>query len=117
MSLNVEKESYSSLRGSLGIEVRSDFDGGGVQLRPFASAAIEKDLSGDDRIFHFAQTSAPTIVNRWEVKGSNDAYGRLSAGFSAAILDGVSMNVAGSATVGQDEGHETSAHLGFRAAF
>ena len=117
LSLNVDKQSYSSLRGSLGVEVRSDFDGGGVQLRPFASAAIEKDLDGDDRTFHFAQTSSPTIVNRWEVKGSNDAYGRLSAGFSAAILEGISLNVAGSATVAQDEGHETSAHLGFRAAF
>lgn len=117
LSLNVDRQSYQSLRGSLGIELRGDFEGGGVQLRPFGVAAIEKDFKGDDRTFHFAQTSAPTIVNRWDIAGSNKAYGRFSAGFSAAILEGVSLNVAGSATVGQDEGHETSAHLGLRAAF
>ena len=118
LDLNVGSARYSSLRGSIGGEVRGDFEGGGVQLRPFAAAVIEKDFRGDDRAFSFAQTSAPTIVNRFEVEdGSKKAYGRLSAGFSATILEGVSLNVAGSATVRKDQGNETSAHLGFRAGF
>ncbi|MDQ3077776.1 MAG: autotransporter outer membrane beta-barrel domain-containing protein, partial [Pseudomonadota bacterium] len=118
LTLNVDEISYSSLRGSVGAEIRGDFEGGGVQLRPFGSAVVEKDFTGDERTFHFAQTSAPTIVNRWQVEdGSKKAYGRFSAGFSAAILYGVSVNVAGSATVGKEQGNETSAHLGVRAAF
>jgi len=118
LDLNVGNARFSSLRGSLGGEVRGDFEGGGIQLRPFAAAVVEKDFKGDGRAFSFAQTSAPTIVNRFEVEdASKKAYGRFSAGFSAAILANVSLNVAGSATVGKDQGNETSAQLGFRAGF
>ena len=68
--------------------------------------------------FTFAQTSAPGIVNRFAVEdGSKKAYGRLSAGLSAAILSNVSLDAAVSGTVGKDQGNETSAHLGLRAAF
>ena len=118
LELSVDSISYKSLRGSAGVEVRSDFEGGGVQLRPFASAVVEKDFSGDDRTVRFAQTASPTIVNSFaQSDASKKAYGRFSAGFSAAILTGVSLDVAGSATVGKDQGEETSAHLGLRIGF
>ncbi len=118
LNLNVDSLSYKSLRGSVGVEVRGDFAGGGAQLRPFASAMIEKDFTGDERTVRFAQTSAPMIVNSFELEdASKDAYGRLSLGFNAAILSSVSLDVAGSATVGKDQGEETSAQLGFRFAF
>ncbi|MCL6699185.1 autotransporter domain-containing protein [Sphingomonas sp. NSE70-1] len=118
LTLNVDSLSYKSLRGSVGVEVRGDFEGGGAQLRPFASAVIEKDFTGDERTVRFSQTSAPTIVNSFELQdGSKDAYGRLSLGFSAAILESVSLDVAGSATVGKDQGEETSANVGFRFSF
>jgi uncharacterized protein YhjY with autotransporter beta-barrel domain len=118
LTLNVDSLSYRSLRGSAGIEVRSDFEGGGVQLRPFASAVVEKDFSGDERTVRFAQTASPTIVNSFELSdASKKAYGRFSAGFGAAILTGVSLDIAGSATVGKDQGEETSAHLGVRIGF
>jgi outer membrane lipase/esterase len=118
LTLHVDSLSYRSLRGSAGIEVRSDFEGGGVQLRPFASAVVEKDFSGDERTVRFAQTASPTIVNSFELSdASKKAYGRFSAGFGAAILTGVSLDIAGSATVGKDQGEETSAHLGVRIGF
>jgi phospholipase/lecithinase/hemolysin/uncharacterized protein YhjY with autotransporter beta-barrel domain len=118
LELNVDSVSYKSLRGSAGVELRSDFEGGGVQLRPFASAVVEKDFSGDDRTVRFSQTASPTIVNSFAfADGSKKAYGRFSAGFGAAILTGVTLDVAGSATVGKDQGEETSAHLGVRIGF
>jgi uncharacterized protein YhjY with autotransporter beta-barrel domain/phospholipase/lecithinase/hemolysin len=118
LALNVDGISYKSLRGSAGVELRSDFEGGGVQLRPYASAVVEKDFSGDDRTIRFAQQASPTIVNSFAfADGSKKAYGRFSAGFSAAILTGVSLDVAGSATAGKDQGEETSAHLGLRIGF
>ena len=65
-----------------------------------------------------AQTSAPTIVNHYAVADiSKKPYGRLSAGLSAAILSGVSVNATVGGTVGKKQGNETSAHLGVRAAF
>ena len=118
LTLNVDSLSYKSLRGSLGLEVRGDFAGSGVQLRPFAYAMVEKDFTGDERTVQFSQTSAPMIVNSFELAdASKDAYGRLGLGFNAAILSSVSLDVAGSATVGKDQGEETSAQVGFRFAF
>jgi len=118
LNLNVASLSYSSMRGSLGVELRGDFAGGGVQLRPYASAAIEKDFTGDDRTIHFAQTSAPTIVNRFALEdGSKKAYGRIAGGFSAEILTNVSLDAGGSATIGKNQGEETSAQVGVRVGF
>jgi outer membrane autotransporter protein len=118
LTLHVDKLTYKSLRGSLGIELRGDFAGGGVQLRPFAAASVEKDFSGDERTVRFAQTSAPTIVNSFAFEdASKKAYGRIAGGFSAAILQGVSFDIAGSATIGKDQGDETSAQVGFRFGF
>jgi uncharacterized protein YhjY with autotransporter beta-barrel domain len=118
LALNVGSVSYKSLRGSAGVELRSDFEGGGVQLRPYASAVVEKDFSGDDRTIRFAQQASPTIVNSFAfADASKHAYGRFSAGFGAQILTGVSLDIAGSATVGKDQGEETSAHLGVRIGF
>ena len=84
-------------------------------LRPYASAVVEKDFTGDDRTVRFAQTSAPTIVNSFELEdASKKAYGRFTGGFSAAIFSTVSLEVSGSATIGKDHGNETSANVGVR---
>ena len=118
LALNISSVSYKSLRGGVGLEVRGDFEGGGVQFRPYTSVLLEKEFSGDDRVVRFAQTSAPTIVNSWEFEdASNKPYGRFVSGFSAAILSSVSLDVAGSRTMGKKEGEETAASLGVRVAF
>ena len=118
LTLNVSSLKYSSLRGSAGLEVRGDFGGGGIQLRPYAAATAEKDFTGDSRTVYFSQTASPTIVNSFAFDdASKRIYGRFSGGFSAAIFKAVSLDVAGSATVGKDQGEETSAHVGLRFAF
>ncbi|QDP19287.1 autotransporter domain-containing protein [Sphingomonas xanthus] len=118
LTLHVDSLTYRSLRGSLGVELRGDYAGGGIQLRPYASAVVEKDFTGDERTVRFAQTSAPGIVNSFQLAdASKKAYGRFSGGFSAAILTGVSLDVGGSATVGKNQGEEVSAQLGLRMGF
>ena len=118
LALDVSSVSYKSLRGGVGLEVRGDFEGGGVQFRPYTSLLLEKEFSGDGRAVRFAQTSAPTIVNSWEFEdASNKPYARFVSGFSAAILSGVSLDVAGSRTMGKEEGEETSAQVGLRFGF
>ncbi|MEA1072135.1 autotransporter domain-containing protein [Sphingomonas sp. LY160] len=118
LTLDVSSIRYSSLRGSAGLEVRGDFGGNGVQFRPYASALVEKDFTGDERTIRYAQTASPIIVNSFAFEdGSKKLYGRFNAGFSAAILSNVSLDVSGSATVGKDQGEETSAQLGVRIGF
>jgi outer membrane autotransporter protein len=118
LTLNVNKERFSTLRGSIGAEMRGDFGGNGVQVRPYAAAVIEKDFTGDGRTFDYSQTSAPVIVNHYAVEdASKKPYGRLSAGLSAAILSNVSLNATVAGTVRKRQGNETSAQIGLRAAF
>jgi uncharacterized protein YhjY with autotransporter beta-barrel domain/phospholipase/lecithinase/hemolysin len=118
LTLDVNSVSARSLTGSLGVELRGQLDTGGIALRPFAAAAIEKDLIGDGRTVRFAQTSAPIIVNSWELEDrSKKAYGRLTGGAAASILEGVSLDALVSATFGRDDGEEVSAHVGLSFGF
>ena len=118
LTLDVRSVSARSLTGSLGAELRGQLDTGGIALRPFAAAAIEKDLIGDGRTVRFAQTSAPIIVNSWELEDrSKKAYGRLTGGAAASILEGVSLDALVSATFGRDDGEEVSAHVGLSFGF
>jgi len=118
LTLNVQSVSAKALTGSLGAELSGDIDNSGVKLRPFATAAIEKDLIGDSRTIRFSQTSAPIIVNQWQLEDrSTKAYARLSGGGSAAILKGVRVDALVSGTLGRDDGDEVSVHLGFNANF
>ena len=85
LTLEVGSVSAKSLAGSVGLELRGSAGGSGA-LRPFASAALEKDLLGDGRTVRFAQTSAPIIVNSWRLEDrSTGAYGRFSGGGSASL--------------------------------
>ena len=118
LTLNVDSMSYKALIGSAGLELRGDFAGGGVQLRPYAAATIEKDFTGDGRTVQFALTAAPTIVNSFAYDDrSTKAYARLTGGASAAILTNVSLDVAGSGTFGKKQGEDVSAHLGVKIGF
>ncbi len=118
LTLNVDKMRYKGLRGSIGGELRGDFGGGGVQLRPYVSAVIERDFMGDGRTFYFSQTSAPTIVNRFAVDdNSKKVYSRLTTGASAAIFDNVALDVSLSGTFSKHTGNETSAHVGLNFGF
>jgi len=117
LNLNVDSVSAKALTASLGAELRGDFDNGGIQVRPFASAAVEMDLMGDSRSVHYAQTASPTIVNRWNFEDrSKDPYGRISGGGSAAILDRLTLDAVASTTLGRDQGDDVSAQIGLRLA-
>ena len=81
LALNVGRERFSSLRGSLGAEVRGDFAGGGVQLRPYAAAVIEKEFRGDERTITFCADQRAGDRQQLSRRGrSKKAYGRLSVG-------------------------------------
>jgi phospholipase/lecithinase/hemolysin/uncharacterized protein YhjY with autotransporter beta-barrel domain len=118
LALNVGEQRFSALVGGLGLELRGDLDAGGSALRPFASAMLEKDLRGDGRVISFAQTSAPGIVNRFDL-GERDqgVYTRFAGGASASIGTRVQLDVHASTTAGKDQGNEVSAHIGARFGF
>ncbi|NUS99481.1 MAG: autotransporter domain-containing protein [Sphingomonas sp.] len=118
LTLNVSSVTAKSFTGGIGAELRGDFDTGGVSVRPYFSALLEKELADNDRVVRFAQTSAPGIVNSWSLGDrSKKAYGRLSGGGSAQILGNVTMNAVVSATVGRKDGNDMSAQVGLNLGF
>jgi outer membrane autotransporter protein len=118
LTLNVRKQSLKALTGGAGLEFRGDFGGGGIPLRPYLSAMVEKDFTGDSRTAVWAQTSAPGIVNQFDLgERSKDAYARLSGGASAQLASTVSLNANVSSTFGQDTGDELGAQVGLRVGF
>ena len=118
LTLNVSSVSAKSFTGGIGAELRGDFDTGGLSVRPYLSAMVEKELSDNDRVVRFSQTTAPGIVNSWSLGDrSKSAYGRISGGGSAEILGGVTLNTVLSTTVGRDDGNDVSAQLGLNVGF
>ena len=118
LTLNVGSTRYNSLRGSIGAELRGDFAGGGVQLRPYGALVLEKELSGGNRSVSFSQTSSPIIVNSFDFENvSKKAYGRGTVGATARIFSGIHLDAGISMTAGKDQGNETSGHLGLKASF
>ena len=118
LNLNVGDVDYTSLRGQLGIEIRGDFAGYGVQIRPWAQLVAEQELDGDARTYSFAQTSSPTIVNRYTtLEADDDISGRFSGGFSARLSNAVDVNAAASLSISRDNGNDAGAQVGFSLGF
>jgi outer membrane autotransporter protein len=118
LTLNVGSVRYNSLRGSIGAEVRGDFAGGGVQLRPYGALVVEKELSDGERSISFSQTASPTIINRFDFEDvSTKPYGRGTVGLSARILSGINLDAGISMTTGKKRGNESSGHFGLKASF
>ena len=118
LRLDVGAQRYSALVGGAGLELRGDFNAGGSSLRPFASAMIEKDLTGDGRTITFAQSASPSIVNRFDL-GERDTgvYTRFTAGASAQLASNIQLDINGSTTAGKDMGNDVSVQGGVRVGF
>ncbi len=115
LALSVSGVSASTLTGSLGAEMRGDFDTGGMSLRPYAAATVEKTIAGNGDTAQYAQTASPAIVNSWRLEErSKGAYARLTGGASAAIFGTTTLDAIVSSTFGRNEGDDISAHVGLR---
>jgi uncharacterized protein YhjY with autotransporter beta-barrel domain len=117
LTLNVQDQDVDRLVGSLGVELNADLDIGGSRVAPFLSATVEKELNDDPRTIRYASTAAPEIVNQWVVTGDDETYGRVSLGANLQITNGLSVQVAGSTTIGQDNGDRSGASVALRLGF
>lgn len=113
LALNVGSQTLRSFTGQLGIEVRGEVAG----FRPFIDVVAERDLSVNDRVISFSQTSAPIIVNSWDASRRKETYGRISGGGSASLSSGISVDAFVSTTLGRDHGNEVGGQIGVKARF
>jgi outer membrane lipase/esterase len=112
LALNVSRQTLRSFTGQLGVQLRGEIEG----FRPFVDFVAERDLSLNDRVITFAQTSAPTIVNSWDASRGKETYARISGGGSAN-LGRVSVDAFVTTTLGRDYGNEVGGQLGVKARF
>lgn len=117
LTLNVSDQDIDQLVGSLGVELNADLEISGSRVSPFLSATVEKELDDDPRTIRYASTAAPEIVNQWVLAGNDETYGRVSLGANLRITDGISVQVAGSTTIGQDNGDRSGASVALRVGF
>ena len=118
LRLNVSEQGFTSLTGHAGIEARGTLDMGGLAVRPYLAASIEREFDGDARQIRYALTAAPTIVNQWNLPArSDDIYGRLTGGANFTVSDAISLQVRASMSIGQDDGDDASGFAALRVAF
>ena len=113
LTLNVSGQTAKAFTGQAGLEVRGEFAG----LHPFLDVTAERNFSGSDRLITFSETAAPVIVNSWTVRRDKKTYARVSAGASANISSGFSVDAFVSTTFGHDHGQETGGNVGVKARF
>ena len=117
LTLNVEEQDATSLIGSAGIELRGDMEVGGLAVRPYAQAAVEREFEGDARTVRYALTAAPGIVNQWNLPArSDDIYGRITGGVNLTLSGALSLQLQASTSISQDEGNDTSGFVALRLA-
>ena len=114
LRLDVDDQDLKVTTGQLGVEGRLSLIEG---VRSHASFTMEKEFSPDTRVIRFAQTTAPGIVNQWNVERDPGTYFRLSSGNSIDLWQGATLNTALSSTFGRDGGQEMGFQLGFNMGF
>lgn len=118
LTLNVSAQGERSFTGHAGVEARGSLEMGGLAVRPYLSATVEQEFDGDARTISYALTTAPTIVNRWNLPArSDEMYGRITGGVNFTVTDAVSLQVRATTTLGQDQGNEASGSAALRVAF
>jgi len=113
LTLNVSSQTAKALVGQAGLEIRAELKG----FHPYIDLTAEHEFSRRGPSIVFSQTSAPVIVNSWDVRNHRDTYARVSGGGSATITGGVSIDAAISSTLDRDAGQEVSAQLELKARF
>jgi uncharacterized protein YhjY with autotransporter beta-barrel domain/phospholipase/lecithinase/hemolysin len=113
LTLNVGGQHLKSFTGQAGLELRGDLAG----LHPFVDVTAEHEFSGNAHMISFSQTSAPTIVNMWQVSRGKETYGRIAGGASASLTPGLSLDAFVSTTLSRNHGNETGGQVGIKAAF
>lgn len=102
LALNVGKQTVEALVASAGIQLRFPMNLGGHALMPYVNITAEEDLRGNGRAIQYSATSAPLIVNTWNIDNSSKhIYGRIAAGAQSDINATTALNLNVNTTFGR----------------
>ena len=118
LSLAVGSQIAEALVGSAGVQIRFPFAVGRQIVSPYVNITAENDFKGNGRSIQYSATSAPLIVNTWNIDSTpHPVYGRIGGGVSADIASNTAVNVNLSQTFGQGSGNTFGAVGGFSFRF
>ncbi len=101
LSLNVGKQTVEALVGSAGVQARMPFTLGPQSFGSYVNLTAERDFHGNGRSILYSATSAPIIVNTWDVANSSrNIYGRVVGGVTTDITTSAALNLSVSQTFG-----------------
>jgi outer membrane lipase/esterase len=102
LTLSVGKQTVEALVGSAGIQMRAPIRLAGQTLLPYLNLTAEQDFKGNGRSVQYSATSAPLIINTFNIDDrSHKTYGRIAAGVSADVTSNAALNLSLSQTFGQ----------------
>ncbi|SMF61860.1 autotransporter domain-containing protein [Allosphingosinicella indica] len=115
---NIGAQRLETLVGSLGAEVRGEWDAGGLAVQPYLSLTAERDFEGDSRTIRYAATATPGIVNSFVLPDRpKDTYGRVMGGADFSLGGGFALQVNGGTSFSRRGGDDFSGFVGLKAAF
>ncbi len=119
LALNVGQQTAEALIGSVGAQFRFPFLVNGRMISPYVNLTMDDDFIGNGRIIQFGATSAPLIVNNWNVPNSTSqhVYGRVAAGVVAPVSNTVALTANVSQTFARQGGNDFYGNGGLKISF
>ncbi|MGJ5207010.1 autotransporter domain-containing protein [Bradyrhizobium sp. HKCCYLR20261] len=119
LTLSVGSQTAETLVGSVGVQLRTPFQLQGATINPYLNLTLDDDLIGNGRLIQYSATSAPVIVNNWNVPNStsHNVYGRVSAGVVAPFWSNVALTANVSRTIGRTGGDDFFGSGGLKISF
>jgi outer membrane autotransporter protein len=119
LTLTVGAQTEEALIGSAGVQFRAPFTINGKTINPYLNLTAEDDFIGNGRLIQFSATSAPLIVNSWNIPNgsSQNPYGRVTAGVVAPLWNNVAFTANVSQTFARQFGNDFYGTGGLKISF
>jgi outer membrane lipase/esterase len=119
LTLTVGPQTEEALIGSLGVQFRAPFAINGRFINTYLNLTAEDDFIGNGRLIQFSATSAPVIVNNWNIPNgtSQNVYGRVAAGVVAPLWNNVAFTANISRTFAHQGGDDFYGTGGLKVSF
>ena len=116
--LAVGTQTAEALIGSVGAQLRAPFEINGRWISPYLNLTLEDDLIGNGRIIQYGATSAPLIVNNWNIgSATRQVYGRIGGGVVAPVSSNIALTANLSRTLGRQGGDDFYGNGGLKISF
>jgi phospholipase/lecithinase/hemolysin/uncharacterized protein YhjY with autotransporter beta-barrel domain len=119
LTLNVGPQTAETLISSVGAQFRFPFWVAGKLISPYVNLTADDDIIGNGRIVQFGATSAPLIINNWNIANTNsrNVYGRVAAGVVAPVWNNVALTANVSQTFARQGGNDFYGNGGLKISF